>query len=114
MKRLARIFAACRVNESRNIHLNHLFVERIPIFIAHRRRLAVSFARIRVDHDPDKTEIVDATIDLVKGVLDAYAGVSRQTADSTKFLRLYLDLQSQRVIDRLAIPMNDLLRLRRV
>ena len=72
------------MNKPRNIHLHHFLVKRIPVFIAHRRRLAVSFARIRVDHDADEAEIVDATIDLVKGIFYAYAGVLRQTADGAK------------------------------
>src|SRR4029450_5405311 len=102
------------MNKPPNIHLHHFLVKRIPVFIAHRRRLPIAFARIRVDHDADEAEIVDASIDLVKGIFYAYPGILRQATDGAEFFRFHLDLQRQRVVDRLAIPMNDLLRLGRV
>ena len=57
-----------RMHQAGNIHLHHLFVKRIPVFIAHRRRLTVTFARVGIDHDADEAEIVDAAIDLIERV----------------------------------------------
>src|SRR6266542_4352500 len=67
-KRLARIFATRPVNQTGNIHFHHLLVKRIPVFRAHGWRLPVAFARIRIDHDADEAQVVDAAIDLVEGI----------------------------------------------
>ena len=62
VERFAGILTARSVHQARDVHLNHLFIERVPVFLAHRRRLAVALAGIRVDHDADETQLVNATI----------------------------------------------------
>src|SRR5512135_535959 len=89
VKRFARIFTTCAVDQPRNIHSHHLFVKRIPVLVAHHRSHAVALARIGIDHDADETEIIDAAIDLFERVGDRYAGVLRQAADSAKLFWLH-------------------------
>src|ERR1043166_2697289 len=114
MERLALVAAARCVDERRQVELYELFIEWIPVFVAHARRLPVAFAGIRIDHYADEAELVDAPVELVETVFRTHPGALRQPADAAKAVGLELHLESDRVVDRLAIPADELLGLHRV
>ena len=114
VERLAQVLAACRMDQRGYVLLLHLLVERIPVLLAHRRRGVLPLARVRIDHDADEPQVVDAAVDLLERVGHGRSVALRQARDAPEPVRLVLHRQRDRVVVRLAEPVHDLVRLLRV
>ena len=80
--------AAAAVDVQRDLHLDRLLVERIPVRIGERRRLIEAFTRIGIEQHADEPEFVDRVVDLVEGGFDRQSGALRNAGDAAKARRV--------------------------
>ena len=112
---VVRLLRRRRVDQGRDVQLDHLLVQRVPVLVAHAgRRRPAALVRVRVDHDADETEIVDAAVDLGERVGDRHAGTLGQPGHAAVARRRQLDAHGDGVVVGLDPVVDDLLRLFRV
>ena len=76
------------MNVARDVELAELLVERIPVAIAHRRRLdSAVLERIRVDQRADEAELGDAAFELRDRIVHRLGGDLRQRSDADEPIR---------------------------
>ena len=78
----AAVFAAARMDETRNIQFDHLLPKRIPILVRESGRAVIAFARIGIDQGADETEFLDAALHLAEPPRNRLAGGLRKRAHS--------------------------------
>src|SRR5262249_60403114 len=85
--RLPETLASGGVDEAGDVELDHLLVEREPVFVVQRRHQAGPLGGVRVDEAADELVLRDAAIQLFDAGLDAPVWCLRQSADTAKDVR---------------------------
>ena len=76
------------VNVAGHVQFHELLVQRVPVFVAHSRRVVIrGLARIRIDQASDKSEFLHAALELGDAVLRTHAGRLRQPANAPENIR---------------------------
>src|SRR6516165_3683536 len=84
---MGRVARGADMDHRRNVILDHLLIDRIPVAVAERRVLPMAAGGIGVQIDPDKPVFIDAAVDLGDTVLWRDARTLRQHRYTDKVLR---------------------------
>src|SRR6516164_2245664 len=84
---MGRVARHADMDHRRNVVLDHLLIDRIPVAVAERRVLPMAAGGIGVQIDPDKPVFIDAAVDLGDTVLWRDARTLRQHRYTDKVLR---------------------------
>jgi hypothetical protein len=97
-----------RVNVTRDVQFHHLFVQGIPEAIAERRCLdPAALAGVWIEETPDEPLFLDAFLQVGDDRLRADAGGEREPADTSKRVRVELDLLRDDVVGLLDEPLYE-------
>ena len=92
---------------ARNIQLDQLFVERIPVAVSQRRSLyAAGLAGVGIDEAAHEAELFDASLQLRDAVAGADAGALGQSADAAEHVRVQLSLTPDDVVGLFHEPVH--------